>query len=277
MKEMLAVNRLGVLFIIGCATLGSFFIDSIIDAIHIATFIASSSYFFALMGGMYWRRGTAAGAAASMVIGFISQCALIIIDLRLTQAGAPPYLESLHPVLMGHGVIAAMAVSGLAYGLVSLVTAPVATSRLAPFFPDQARLLVAGVAVSHNGALSPVTDGLVEDRDGERIYLRLSLDLPENFSWREIVRLMTHANSHWLAMGGDESVRRCTRADIFSCVTLVRGEQQTGGWLEVEGATSAVQELKNEVAMAYHEIAAVLGAVSKPQPQPVAVKESHSL
>ena len=261
MKEMLMVNRLGVLLIIGCATLGSFFIDSIIDAIHIATFIASASYFFALMGGMYWRRGTAAGAAASMIIGFITQCVLIYCDLSMTQAGAPPYLETLHPALMGHGVIAAMCLSGLAYVMVSLATAPVAMSRLAPFFPDQARLLVANVAVTGNGARLPETDVLVEDIDGERVYLRMSLELPENLSWREIVRLMTVTNNHWLAMGGEESVRRCTRADMFSCVTLIRGEQKNGGWLEVEGASNALQELKNEVAMAYDEITAVLSNI----------------
>ena len=92
---------------------------------------------------------------------------------------------------------------------------------------------------------------------------------------REIVRMMTLANSHWLAMGGEESVRRCTRADMFSCVTLIRGEHKTGGWLEVEGASSAVQELKDEVAMAYHEIVAVLGTFSGAQPEAVVVKRNH--
>ena len=81
-----------------------------------------------------------------MIIGFASQCTLIGVDLYMTEVGAPPYLETLHPVLMGHGVIAAMSLSGLVYVVVSLMTAPVAISRLAPFFPDQAHLLVAGAS-----------------------------------------------------------------------------------------------------------------------------------
>jgi len=277
MREMLAVNRLGVLLIIGCATLGSFFIDSIIDAIHIATFIASASYFFALMGGMYWRRGTAAGAAASMITGFVSQCALIWMDLSLTPAGSPPYLESIHPVLMGHGVIAAMAISGITYGVVSLLTAPVAIGRLAPFFPDQARLLVADLAIKDSGALLPVTEGLVENVDGELVYLRMSLNLPDNLSWREVVRLMTFTDSPWLIMSGEDSVRRCTRTDMNSCVTFTRGDHATGGWLEVEGTRSALEELKSEVAMAYHEIRTVLGSISDAQLEPAVIRNTHSI
>ncbi|HET8687601.1 MAG TPA: sodium:solute symporter family protein, partial [Methanosarcina sp.] len=62
MKEMLAVNRISVVAIILAATAGSFVIPNIIDAIQIATFIASSSYFFPLMGGLYWKRATKEGA-----------------------------------------------------------------------------------------------------------------------------------------------------------------------------------------------------------------------
>lgn len=43
--QMRVASRLSVLLIVALATGGSFFISSIIDAIHIATFIASSSYF----------------------------------------------------------------------------------------------------------------------------------------------------------------------------------------------------------------------------------------
>ncbi|MGB3209699.1 MAG: hypothetical protein WBB19_03245 [Desulforhopalus sp.] len=49
------------LIIVALATLESFYIDSIIDATHIATFIASTSTFFVLMGGMFWKRATSSG------------------------------------------------------------------------------------------------------------------------------------------------------------------------------------------------------------------------
>lgn len=130
------VNRISVLLIVGLATLGSFFITSIIDAIHIATFIASASYFFALMGGLYWKRATGPGAVASLWTGFVVQSGLVMLDLARTRPGAPPYLESLHPVFMGHGVIVAMLVSGSVFVLVSLATSPCDEVRLAPFFRE---------------------------------------------------------------------------------------------------------------------------------------------
>lgn len=134
MTQMQMVNRGSVLLIIILATLGSFFINSIIDAIHIATFIASASYFFVLMGGLYWKRATGPGAVASMWAGFLLQTGLVIYDLVKTAPMAPPYLESLHPVLMGHGVIVSMLVSGSVFIIVSLRTESTAQEKLALFF-----------------------------------------------------------------------------------------------------------------------------------------------
>ena len=252
MREMLTVNRLAVLFIIAAATAGSLFIESIIEAIHVATFIASGSYFFALMGGMYWRRGTAEGAAASMVVGFVAQCSLIMVDKMMTGPGAPPYLETVHPALMGHGVIAAMAASGLVYVVISLVTAPVALGRLAPFFADKAHLLAA-TAPSPEDHTGDLEEPLIEE-SGDRIYMRQNLQLPQGMSWRELVGAMTAAHGHWLALGGHDSIRRCSEADFLSCVTLTCGETRSDGWLEVEGTEKTIEELRQEVAIAYHEV-----------------------
>ena len=134
MKQMKLVSRLSVLVIIGLATLGSFVIHSIIDAIHIATFIASASYFFPLMGGLYWKRGTGQGAVAALWTGFFLQTGLVIFDLAKTAPMAPPYLETIHPAFMGHGVIFAMLASGLVYVGVSLATAPTPKQQLDPLF-----------------------------------------------------------------------------------------------------------------------------------------------
>ncbi len=136
MKQMRLVNRISVLVIVFLATLGSFFIHSIIDAIHIATFIASASYFFVLMGGLYWKRATGPGAVASLCTGFILQVSLVIIDLAKTAPMSPPFLESLHPLFMGHGVILSMLISGLVFVNVSLATKPSDKTLLAPFFTD---------------------------------------------------------------------------------------------------------------------------------------------
>lgn len=133
-KQVRLVNRTSVLFIVFLATMGSFFITSIIDAIHIATFIASASYFFVLMGGLYWKRATGAGAVASLWTGFVVQTGFVIFDLVKTAPLAPPYIESIHPVFMGHGVIIAMLISGAVFICVSLITAPSSEKQLAPFF-----------------------------------------------------------------------------------------------------------------------------------------------
>lgn len=123
-SQMKLVSRISVLIIVALATIGSFFINSIIDAIHIATFIASASYFFVLMGGLYWKRATPTGAMASLWTGFFTQTGLVILDLVKTPPMAPSFLEGIHPVLMGHGVIAAMAASGIVFVVVSLATDP---------------------------------------------------------------------------------------------------------------------------------------------------------
>ncbi len=135
-SQIRLVNRISVLVIVFLATLGSFFINSIIDAIHIATFIASASYFFVLMGGLYWKRATGPGAVASLWAGFIIQTGLVIFDLGKTMPMAPSYLESIHPVFMGHGVILAMTISGLVFVGVSLATRSSKTEQLSPFFKN---------------------------------------------------------------------------------------------------------------------------------------------
>ena len=132
--QIQTVNRISVLLIVFLATMGSFFIHSIIDAIHIATFIASASYFFVLMGGLYWKRATGPGAVASLWTGFIVQVGLVVFDLARTAPMAPPYLEGIHPAFMGHGVIIAMLVSGAVFVLVSLATKPCSDQQLALFF-----------------------------------------------------------------------------------------------------------------------------------------------
>lgn len=254
MKEMVTVNRLSVLCIIAAATAGSFIIDSIIDAIHIATFIASASYFFVLMGGLYWKRGTEAGAVVSMVLGFVVQVAFIIIDLILTKEGAPPYLESLHPLFMGHGVIVAMTLSGVMYVIVSLATEKTKVYRLAPFFKDEAQRLsqVNNQRVPVNG--SPMPKKLFTINQGKKVYLRATIELPPGLVWQDSVSKISDVYPHWISLAGIDSMRRCTRPDINSCVTLIRGDTKTNCWLEIEGAAELLEELRKELGFAYQEI-----------------------
>jgi SSS family solute:Na+ symporter len=254
MQQMLTVNRLSVLFIVFCATLGSFFIHSIIDAIHIATFIASASYFFVLMGGLFWRRGTGAGAIASMLTGFVLQCTLVVVDLLWTQPGAPAYLESLHPLLTSHGVIVAMGASGVVYVFVSLVTKPSENFRLAPFFADNARLLTQSVPKGATDLLLPGMVDVLEVIKDNKVYLQVRVDLPKHLSWIECIQRMDATHPHWISFGGFDSIRRCTRPEILTCASLIRGSLASEACLEIEGDGANIGELKDEVAAAYGEI-----------------------
>lgn len=253
-KQMMVINRFSVLIIIGCSVLGSFLIDSIIDAIHIATFIASASYFFALMGGIYWKRGTGIGAAASLMSGFVLQSSLIIVDLIATQKGAPSYLESLHPLLMGHGVIAAMSVSGLVYLGVSMATRPSERFRLAPFFKSEAALLASASGELSSTQNFPEGTTVSETLAGTTIFYRVNIECSSRFKWKEIVRSMSSRYPYWVSWCGMEAIRRCTTADINSAVSLTPGETATDCWLEIEGDAACADDLRRQLASAFAEV-----------------------
>ena len=90
------------------------------------------------MGGLYWKRATGPGAVASLYTGFILQVSLVLFDLARTKPMSPPFLETVHPIFMGHGVIITMLISGSVFVGVSLATKPSEKTRLAPFFKDEA-------------------------------------------------------------------------------------------------------------------------------------------
>ena len=258
MKQMLLVNRVSVIIIIAGATLGSFFINSIIDAIHIATFIASASYFFALMGGMYWKRATGTGAVASLVTGFILQSASVIVDLAKTPPMAPPFLESIHPALMGHGVILCMALSGLVFVGVSLATAPTPQVRLAVFFKDEAEKLTHGTATSLGTVDPEILDAIQEKTCGKRTILHLSCDILGTIEWKTFVKNLQNSEEKWVSAAGLDSVRRITNQDILSCVSLSRGNENGTLWLEAESEAKSLKRVKKEICHAYDEILNVI-------------------
>lgn len=51
-----------------------------------------------------------------------------------------------------------------------------------------------------------------------------------------------------------EAVRRCTRADIISAVSLTPGETQTDCWLEIEGDVAFADDLRRDLASAFGEV-----------------------
>jgi len=265
MKEMMVVNRISVLVIILAATAGSFVIPNIIDAIHIATFIASSSYFFPLMGGLYWKRATKEGAFAGMVVGFTVQVALVALDLIKTPPLAPNYLESIHPILMSHGVIVGMSLSAIAFFGVSLMTKPSSKVNLAPFFEEEAEELALYEAREINEK-DPEYNAFLKNVDekvtGERTHLQLNLRASGNLSWHELIEKLKTISPAWVTPTGLDSIYRLTHGDMLACVAVTRGTGEKDIWLKAEPRLETVDRQKKELFTAYEELKKVLGQKS---------------
>ena len=253
LRETARVNRISVIFMVICATAGSFFIDSIIDAIHIATFIASAAYFFVLMGGIYWKRGTAQGATASLYTGFIVQVGLVVLDLVNTAPAAPPFLESIHPVLMGHGVIPAMAASGLVYVLVSLSTPSAPRFRLAPFFPEEARQLATALEMPKKTD-RPVPEDIECRHQGSRVQLGLTVAATGGLSWESFVSRLDPDGRTWVALTGPGAVHRMTGPDVLSWVAVTPGMDAHTLRLETESPAADVEQAKERMGMVHGEV-----------------------
>ena len=261
MKEMMLVNRISVLFIILAATAGSFIIPNIIDAIHIATFIASSSYFFPLMGGLYWKRATKEGAFAGMIVGFTVQVALVALDLIKTPPLAPYYLETIHPILMSHGVIVGMSLSAIAFFGVSLMTKPSNRVNLAPFFEEEAEELARYEAREINEKdpdYSAFLKNLDEKFTGERAHLQLNLRASGNLSWHELLEKLKTASPAWVTPTGLDSIYRLTHGDMLACVAVTRGTGERDIWLKAEPRLETVGRQNKELFTAYEELKKVL-------------------
>ncbi|MDD3041527.1 MAG: sodium:solute symporter family protein [Methanosarcinaceae archaeon] len=261
MKEMLTVNRISVLIIVLGACVGTFYIKGIIDAIHIATFIISASYFFPLMGGLYWKRATREGALAAMALGGITQIALVGLDLARTAPMAPPYLETIHPALMGHGVILGMGLSAIAFFGVSLMTSPSSMVNLAPFFEDEAKALSkseSGKINEKDPRYSVFAGNVREKVTGERAHLQLDLRASKNLNWNDIIEKMKHKYPAWVTPTGPDSMYRLTQGDMLACVSICRGSNDRDIWIKAEPRVEAVSNQKKELFTAYEELTGIL-------------------
>ena len=263
MGEMLKVNRISVLLIVLAATVASFLIDSIIDAIHIATFIASAAYFFPLMGGLYWPRATREGALAALWTGAGVQVALIAVDLAMSPPMGPAYLETLSPGPMGHGVIAGMLASGAAFVGGSLLTRPAEPRQLAPFFPAMAERLASAVPDSPVPAAAEYSHFLaqIEERsNGGRTRLQFSLEADRPLVWPDVLHNLKAASPLWVTPAGLETAYRLTQADLLACVSITRGRGPGEIWFVSEPRAEDLARQRQAFFCAVGEVAAVLAS-----------------
>jgi SSS family solute:Na+ symporter len=262
MKEMLIVNRILVIIMIAISASIALNVNSIMDAVIIATVIGTTSYFFPIIGGLYWRRATKWGALSALIVGGGTQ--ILLISYELFWHKQP--LDIISPLLTEHGVLAGLSLSALFFVGVSLLTRPTEDIRLAPFFPDIAQKVFGGgiPAVDRSGSrYQEVMTQIEEKIAGERFHLHLFIDfmpvradgasMPEELKWDWFVERLKDMHSMWFTPTGSHIVYRLSQADMLACVKMVRGDTSQI-WLSAEPRREQRERQKDEIFLAYEEI-----------------------
>ncbi len=270
MKEMLVINRILVIIMIGIAAAIALNANSIVDAVIIATVIGTTSYFFPIIGGLYWKRATRWGAMAALIAGGGTQILLISYE----QFWLKQPLDSISPYLTEHGVLVGLALSALFFVGVSLATRPQPDIRLAVFFADIAEKVFSRdlPRVDRKSALYREIASLIEEKiAGERSHLNLAIrhgaardggreDGQEELPWERFVVVLTEMYPLWFTPTGSHIVYRLSQADMLGCVKIVRGDK-SHIWLSAEPRLEQTQRLKDELFLAYEEIEEALAGL----------------
>jgi SSS family solute:Na+ symporter len=262
MKQMMVVNRVLVVLMIAIGAFIALNVESIMDAVIIATVIGTTSYFFPIIGGLYWKRATKWGALAALVAGGGTQMLLIAYEIFWLKQP----LDTISPVLTEHGVIVGLTLSALFFVGVSLATPPADSIRLAPFFSDIAARVFAGEIpiVNRDSSRYRVILRRIEAKlSGERGHLDLFIDLrpvqadgaamPEHLPWDQFVEKLKGSHNLWYTPTGSHIVYRLSQADMLACVKMVRGDERQI-WLSAEPRREQMERQKDELYLAFEEI-----------------------
>jgi SSS family solute:Na+ symporter len=266
MKQMLAVNRILVVVMIAISASIALHATSIVDAVIIATVIGTTSYFFPIIGGLYWKRANRWGAMAALIVGGGTQ--IILVSYEQFWYHQP--LDSISPYLTEHGVLVGLALSALFFVGVSLATRPEPDIRLAAFFPELAEKVFDRdmPRVDREGAVyREISSCIKEKTAGERSHLNLEVGHSSigeegdgSLSWERFVKRLTESSPLWFTPTGSHIVYRLSQADMLACVKMVRGDE-THIWLSAEPRTEQRERLKDELSIAYAEIDGALAAL----------------
>ncbi len=263
MKEMLVINRILVIFMIAVAAAIALNANSIVDAVIIATVIGTTSYFFPIIGGLYWKRATRWGAMAALIVGGGTQILLISYE----QFWLKEKLDSISPYLAEHGVLVGLTLSALFFVGVSLATRPQPDIRLAVFFPDIAEKVFSRdlPRADRKSARYMQVASLIEEKiAGERSHLNLAVshcaadegcreDGKEELPWERFVVALKEKYPLWFTPTGSHIVYRLSQADMLACVKMVRGDK-SHIWLSAEPRREQTERMKDELFLAYGEI-----------------------
>jgi hypothetical protein len=99
-------------------------------------------------------------------------------------------------------------------------------------------------------------------RHGENVRLHLSVELPGNILWKQLVAELSGSTEQWMSPAGAEAVQRFGhgKAQVFSCVTVTRGDNPSMLWFETEGEFEHLELLKQELykalvdAKTFHQV-----------------------
>jgi len=266
MRQMMVVNRILVVIMIAIGAFIALNVDSIMDAVIIATVIGTTSYFFPIIGGLYWKRATKWGALAALIVGGGTQ--MLLISYELFWLKQP--LQTISPLLTEHGVLVGLSLSVLFFVGVSLATSPADNLRLAPFFPDVAARVFGGELPSVNRESSRyhlILRKIEEKLSGERAHLDLYIELlpvqadgaamPDHLQWDRFVERLKSMHSLWYTPTGSHIVYRLSQADMLACVKMVRGDEKQI-WLSAEPRREEMDRQKDELYLAFEEIEGAL-------------------
>lgn len=263
-KEMLILNRILIVIMVFISALIALNVDSIMDAVIIATVIGTTSYFFPIIGGLYWKRATKWGAMAALVAGGGTQ--ILLVSYEQFWLKAP--LDSISPYLVEHGVLVGLSLSALFFVGVSLATRQAEDIRLAPFFPDIAERVFQGDlprADRTNPDYLKIASDIEEKLAGDRIHLRLTIEYSlaheeaghQLLMWKPFIEKLQERHPVWFTPTGSHVAYRLSQADMQACIKMVHGTSRQI-WLNSEPRLEEGDRQRDELVIAYQEIGEVL-------------------
>jgi SSS family solute:Na+ symporter len=268
MKEMLVINRVLVIVMIAISAAIALRVESIVEAVIIATVIGTTSYFFPIIGGLFWKRATRWGALAAVIVGGGTQIALISYEkliLRAPLETAAPALAS-RGLLAEHGVLIGLSLSALVFVGISLATARPEPARLAPFFSDVGREVYGDGHLSADRTdpeYGKVASRIEEKVSGERAHLQLRLEVAPlladggridgKLEWTAFLDRLESRHKAWFELTGKDTIYRLTQADMLASVKMVRGDRLSI-WLSAEPRRDLIERQKDEIYLSYREI-----------------------
>jgi SSS family solute:Na+ symporter len=262
MKEMMIINRILVVVMIAIAAFIALNVESIMEAVIIATVIGTTSYFFPIIGGLYWKRATKWGALAALIAGGGTQ--IILISYELFWLKQP--LDTISPLLTEHGVLVGLSLSALFFIGISLATPQTEKIRLAPFFPEVADEIFENqkLQVNRNSTRYRDVIGKIDQKiSGDRAHMDLTFDLQPvqadgahisgELRWDDYIERLKAVHPRWYTPTGSHIVYRLSQADMLAGIKMVRGDLHQI-WLSAEPKLNQIERQKDELCISYEEM-----------------------